>query len=108
MSDEQIEPVPREQSPFRLTLNFGSKATSSNKRKVPRRKLVMGKKFIRTVTIEYADGETVKFDIPPEQGYYRERWTYEEEEDSHKIKNKLIIHEIFWVLREKYDPARMG
>lgn len=108
MSDEQIEPVAREQSPFRFTLDFGTKATSKQNRKVPRRKLIMGKKTIKTVTVEYHDGETKTFKIPPEQGYYRERWTYEEEVETHKIKNKLIIHEIFWVMREKYDPATMG
>lgn len=109
MSDAQIEPVAREQSPFKFTLDFGNKATSkSNNRKVPRRKLIMGKKSIKTVTVEYHDGEVKTFHIPAEQGYYRERWTYEEEDHSKKIKNKLIIHEIFWVLREKYDPATMG
>jgi hypothetical protein len=95
------------QSPQSLILDFSGTAKSKSKT-IPRRKLILGKRNIKTLTIEFQDGGIETYQIPDDQGFFRERWTYEEQEDSHKIENKLIIREIFWALREKYDAATMG
>lgn len=107
MSDEQTElqSAESQSNSGELTLDFGSKITNRNRHTIPRRKLILGRRNIKSIIVEFDDGETVTFLIPAEQGFYRERWTYEEESDSHRIKNKLIIREIFWAIKEQFDPT---
>jgi hypothetical protein len=60
-------------------------------------------RHIKQVTIEFADGEVSSFDIPETQGFFRERYTYEQVETTdgyNRITNKLYVHEIHWTLRE--------
>jgi hypothetical protein len=53
---------------------------------------------VRTVIIEYDDGTSSVFTLPEGAGFYRERYTYEED-DKDKVVNRLDIFEIFWAVR---------
>jgi hypothetical protein len=57
---------------------------------------------IKQVTILFTDGNSLEFDVPESQGFYRERYTYTQEETQHgnRITGKLYVHEIIWTLRE--------
>lgn len=50
---------------------------------------------IAKVTIEFVDGDTMTVDVPESQGFYRERYTYNQDEN-HRATNKLFIYEIHW------------
>jgi len=60
-------------------------------------------RHIKQVTIEFADGEVSTYEIPETQGFFRERYTYEQIETAdgyNRVTGKLFVHEITWTLRE--------
>ena len=55
---------------------------------------------IKSVTIEFEDGEIETFTLPPETGFFRQSYTYEPKEGGGSGLNKwgdqIRTNEIFW------------
>lgn len=56
-------------------------------------------KRVRTITLEFEDGTIETIVLPPDTGFYRERYTFEEGGDTRKLVNKLECFEVFWAVR---------
>jgi hypothetical protein len=51
---------------------------------------------VKTVILEYEDGTTESIRLPEGAGFYRERYTYQE--DEHKVISRLDCYEVFWAV----------
>jgi hypothetical protein len=61
---------------------------------------------IKSVRIEFEDGSIEEHELPDAaQGFYRERYTFQERLDDGKEMCKLWIHEIHWTMKEPHGPA---
>ncbi len=54
---------------------------------------------VKRVVVYYEDGEVEYISLPPGTGFFRERYTWEQEEGTRKITARLDISEIFWAQR---------
>lgn len=55
---------------------------------------------IKSITIEFEDGTVEHHDLPVSaQGFYRERYTYQQRESDRKIEHKLYVHEVHWTIK---------
>jgi len=54
---------------------------------------------VKSVVIEFEDGATESFQPPEGAGFFRERYTWEQEERTHKVTARLDIFEVFWAER---------
>src|SRR5262245_28354804 len=81
-----------------ITLNLKN---SSSRKPTAKAKPMIYKK-IKCVSVEYEDGTIENWDnLPEDTAFFRERYTWEQEEDTRKVTHKLTVREINWVLKEK-------
>lgn len=65
----------------------------------PRNQKIMNRP-IKSVCVEFEDGEVLEQQLNHQQGFYRETYTFEEAIDGSRIQNRLRIYNIFWSVKE--------
>ena len=58
---------------------------------------------VQTIHLTFEDGSEETYECPPDTGFYRERYTYEEEADTKRYQNILFVNEVFWATRQSLN-----
>lgn len=63
---------------------------------------------VATIRLTFDDGTEEVFVLPPDTGFYRERYTYEEEGETGRYSNVLFCNEVFWATRQSLRERSNG
>ena len=63
---------------------------------------------VQTIRLTFDDGSEETFECPPDTGFFRERYTYQEAQDTKKYESILFVNEVFWATSQPLKEGSNG